>query len=155
MTVLVSEDARPDLISPEGAEVATQYLRNACSIADTANYMNMPVEVVNSILNQPLVKRYVHSVLREHGHQHMSRISERMDEIIEMKLLELEEAGIGSNKDIADLLTMAFKMRESSSKLIQQDSKEAAPVQQTNNNLNVFGEGSYGKLMERLTKGST
>ena len=145
-----SEDANPQIISPEGAEIANTYLANACSIKATSNMLNIPTHEISAALHDPMVKNYVTGVLRETGYQHMEKIVHKFDEIIELKWEELQEAEIGSNKDIADLLNMVHKMRMDMSRLLQADTKNDAPASQKNTQVNVFGEGKYGALMEKL-----
>ncbi len=147
-----SEDAMPQTISPEGAEIANTYLENACSIKATSEVLNIPTHTVSAALHAPMVKNYVTGVLRENGHRHMENILNRLDEVIDMKWEELQEAEIGSNKDIADLLQMAHKMRMDMSRLLQADTKNDGPSTQKNTQVNVFGEGKYGALIEKLLK---
>jgi hypothetical protein len=80
----------------------------------------------------------------------MEKIVQKFDKIIDMKWEELEEAEIGSNKDIADLLNMVHKMRMDMSKLLQADTAKTAPTNMKNTQVNVYGEGNYGVLMEKL-----
>ena len=147
-----SEDAMPQTISPEGAEIANTYLENACSIKATSEALNIPTHTVSAALHDPMVKNYVTGVLRENGHRHMENILNRLDQVIDMKWEELEEAEIGSNKDIADLLQMAHKMRMDMSRLLQADTAKSGPATQKNTQVNVFGEGKYGALIEKLLK---
>jgi hypothetical protein len=147
-----SEDAMPQAISPEGAEIANTYLANACSIRATSEALSIPTHEVSAALHDPMVKNYVTGVLRENGYQHMVKITERLDEVIDMKWEELQEAEIGSNKDIADLLQMAHKMRMEMSRLLQADTAKQAPSNQRNTQVNVFGEGNYGALLGKLLK---
>jgi hypothetical protein len=147
-----SEDAMPQAISPEGAEIANTYLANACSITATSKQLNLPSHEISATLHDPMVRNYVNGILRETGYQHMEKIVNKFDKIIDMKWEELEEAEIGSNKDIADLLNMVHKMRMEMSRLLQADTAKAAPASQKNTQVNVFGEGKYGALMEKLLK---
>lgn len=147
-----SEDAMPQTISPEGAEIANVYLENACSIKATSEILNLPTHTISAALHDPMVKSYVTGVLRENSHRHMETIINKFDDIIERKWEELDEAEIGSNKDIADLLQMAHKMRMEMSRLFQADIAKAAPTTQRNTQVNVFGEGKYGALIEKLLK---
>jgi len=70
-------------------------------------------------------------------------------------LEELDEADMTSNKDIADLLQMAHKMRMDEMKT-QTDAAKAEQTSiknQTNVQINdnsSFGEGNYGELMKKL-----
>ena len=145
-----SEDAKPDAISPEGAQIANTYLANACSIIETSHSLGIPTHEISATLHQPLVKSYVNSILRENGYRHMVKIAEKLDDLIETKWTELE-AEIGSNKDIADLLQLAHKMRMDMSNLLQKDLPKYEVTKNTQ--VNVYGEGSYGKLMEKLIAG--
>ena len=64
---------------------------------------------------------------------------------------ELDEAEIGSNKDIADLLQMAYKMQSDFVEKLQKDNpKPTTPGNQSNTQVNIYGEGSYGQLMQKL-----
>lgn len=144
-----SEDALPSKISPEGATVANTYLANACSILQTSHTLDMPTHEISAMLHQPLVKIYVNSILRENGFRHMVKIAEKLDDLVEKKWEELEEAEIGSNKDIVDLLSLAHKMQMDMSKLLQNDTDKGPGIQK-NTQVNIYGKGSYGKLMEKL-----
>ena len=147
-----SEDALPERISPEGAKIANTYLASACSLKDCSNNLGIPTYEISAVLQQPLVKTYVNNILRESGYRHMVKIAEKLDELVEMKWAELEEAEIGSNKDIADLLSLAHKMRMDMSNLLQKDVIKETGVQK-NTQVNVYGDGNYGKLMEKLISG--
>ncbi len=60
-----SEDALPEQISPEGASIANTYLANACSLTESSHALNLPTHHIAATLQQPLVKIYVNSILRE------------------------------------------------------------------------------------------
>jgi len=144
-----SEDALPESISPEGASIANTYLANACSLTQTSEALSLPTHEISAVLQQSLVKTYVNSILRENGYRHMIKIAEKLDDLIDRKWDELEEADIGSNKDIADLLGMHHKMRMDMSRLLQADGVDKTSNTR-NTQVNVYGEGNYGKLMEKL-----
>jgi len=144
-----SEDATPNAMSPEGAKIANTYLANACSIYSTSQALDLPTHEISATLQEPLIKTYVHSILREHGYQHMVKIAEKMDMLVDKKLEELDEAEIGSNKDIADLLALSHKMRMDMSNLLQKDTVKLEGNTK-NTQVNVYGEGNYGRLMEKL-----
>ena len=147
-----SEDALPQVISPEGAEIANAYLTNACSLKCTSDQLNLSTYEIAATLQQPMIKSYVNSILRENGFRHMEKIAEKLDELIDRKWEELEEAEIGSNTDIADLLQLAHKMRTDMVTILQKSEvKEIGNVRNTQ--VNVYGEGAYGRLMEKLITG--
>jgi len=143
----------PEAISPEGASIANTYLANACSLVNTSRALDMPTHEIAATLQQPMIKTYVNSILRENGYRHMVVIAEKLDALVERKWEELEEAEIGSNKDISDLLALAHKMRMDMARLLQADVAKGESVGVKNTQVNVYGEGNYGKLMERLVNG--
>lgn len=143
----------PEVISPEGAAIANTYLANACSLTETSHSMDLPTHEIAATLQQPLVKTYVNNILRETGYRHMVKIAEKLDDLVERKWEELEEAEIGSNKDIAELLQLAHKMRLDMSKMLQADMVKEGPSKVNQTQVNVYGEGNYGKLMEKLVNG--
>jgi len=145
-----SEDALPAAISPEGAAIANTYLANACSLIETSHSLDLPTHEISATLQQPLIKTYVNGILRENGYRFMVKIAEKLDGLIDKKWVELEEADIGSNKDIADLLALHHKMRMDMSKLLQADIEKIGPGIQKNTQFNIYGKGNYGKLMEKL-----
>jgi hypothetical protein len=148
-----SEDSLPEQISPEGAKIANTYLANACSLKDTSLALDLPTHEISATLEQPLVKNYVTGILREHGYAQMVKLAEKLDDLIDRKWDELEEAEIGSNKDISDLLALAHKMRMDMAKLLQADTKSGVATV-NNTQINAYGKGSYGKLMQRLIEGT-
>jgi hypothetical protein len=82
-----------------------------------------------------------------------------MDEMIQSKLDEAQETGMYSSKDLADLLQQAHKMRMDEikaqadlEKLNQTNIKSMTNVQ-INEGI-PFGQGNYGKLMEKLLNGN-
>lgn len=144
-----SQDSMPDAISPEGAKIANAYLMNACSLQGTSKQLNVPSHVLYETLQDPMIKSYVSTILKETGYRHMVAITNKLDDLIERKWAELEEAEIGSNKDIADLLALAHKMQSDMHKLLADGSK-SGPSSQTNIQVNDYGSGNYGKLMEKI-----
>jgi len=80
-----------------------------------------------------------------------------MDNLIAMKLEEMVETGLGSTKDIADLLQMQHKMRMDELKAMAdlEKAREGTIRKQTNVQINTtgpspYGEGNYGELLGKL-----
>ena len=76
-----------------------------------------------------------------------------MDAIIRQKFQELDEAGIGSNKDIIEILALSHKMSmEYMDKQIQLEKLRGAHFKnQVNVQINDAGSSSnYGNLLERI-----
>lgn len=146
-----TEDA---LVSPEALQIANTYLKTT-SVAETAKQLALPEDEVSRYLNQREVKKYVDTVFLDVGYRNRFRLASTLDDIIEKKLEELDEADMTSNKDIADLLQMAHKMRMDEMKAQTESTK--ADQSQIKNQTNVqindnssFGEGNYGELMKKL-----
>ena len=77
--------------------------------------------------------------------------------MIESKLEEAKESGVYSNKDLADLLQMAHKMRMDEIKAQAELEKAQATYVKSQTNVQIneglpFGQGNYGKLMDKLLK---
>jgi molybdenum cofactor biosynthesis enzyme len=93
------------------------------------------------------------------GYRNRNNIAGVLDEMIASKLEEAQESGVYSGKDLADLLSMAHKMRMDEIKAQTELAKAEAGSIKTQNNVQInsevpFGQGNYGKLMEKLL-GST
>jgi len=144
-----SADSLPAKISPEGAEVASIYLGTGCSLSQTARELGMPAHEVSEILEQKIVKTYILNIMQESTLRRMEGISEKMENLIDKKLIELEEAEIGSNKDIADLLQIHHKMQKDALDHLERRSKNTTTINQKNTQVNVY-DGNYGALMAKL-----
>ena len=144
-------------ISPEGLEIANSYLQFG-NIRAVCQELSVSEEAVAAALNKREVKRYIDTVYLDMGYRNKNQIASVMDEMIASKLEEAQETGIYSSKDLADLLQMQHKMRMDEIKA-QTDLEKAQAgniKNQTNIQLNEsipFGQGNYGKLMEKLLDG--
>ena len=77
--------------------------------------------------------------------------------MIDKKLEEADETEIYTNKDMADLLALAHKMRMEEMKA--QTELEKAKASTIKNQVNIqdnsgipFGQGNYGNLLKKLLK---
>ena len=143
-------------ISPEGLEVANSYLTFG-NIRAVVEQLGVQENKVVELLNKREVKKYIDTVYLDMGYRNKNNIAGLLDEMIESKLEEAKESGVYSNKDLADLLQMAHKMRMDEIKA-QADLEKAQATSvksQTNVQINEglpFGQGNYGKLMDKLLK---
>ena len=143
-------------ISPEGLEVANSYLQFG-NIRGVVEQLGVQENKVVEILNKREVKKYIDTVYLDIGYRNKNNIASLLDEMIANKLEEAQVSGVYSSKDLADLLQMAHKMRMDEIKA--QTELEKAQGTQVKNQTNVqineglpFGQGNYGKLMEKLIK---
>lgn len=136
----------PEKISPEGLRVAETYLIQG-DIDSTANSLAMTSQEVSDTLRTREVKAYIDHQYLESGYRNRNKIAAALDEVIEMKLLEMEESEMGSTKDIADLLQMAHKMRMEELKAMQDNDKQSS-----NTNILVADTGgkNYNKLLGQI-----
>ena len=143
-------------ISPEGIEVANTYLQYG-NIREVCNYLGVREDKVVAILNKREVKQYIDTVYLDMGYRNRNNLASVMDDMIASKLEEAVETGIYSKKDLADLLQMAHKMRMDEIKAQAELEKATTVRNQTNVQINEgipFGQGNYGKLMEKLLNGN-
>ena len=143
-------------ISPEGLEIANCYLQFG-NIRAVTEYMGVSEDKVVALLNKREVKKYIDTVYLDLGYRNKNNIGSLLDEMIQSKLEEAQVTGVYSSKDLADLLQMAHKMRMDEIKAQAELLKaESAQIKnQTNVQINEslpFGQGNYGKLMEKLLK---
>lgn len=144
-------------ISPEGLEVANCYLQFG-NIRAVCEYMHVPEDKVVETLNKREVKKYIDTVYLDMGYRNRNNLSSVLDEMIASKLEEARESGMYSNKDLADLLQMAHRMRMDEIKAQTESEKNSTRIaNQTNVQINdasiPFGQGNYGKLMDKLLNG--
>jgi len=140
-----------DRISPEGLEVAKAYLQNGQDILATAQAMNMPVDIVETLLNKRETKNFIDRIYYESGFRSRQKMGDLMDEIISHKLNEMEDSGIGSSKDIIEIIALQHKMKMDQMameiKLIEAQNKQ--PQVQINTQINTGGD-KYNQLLDRI-----
>jgi len=145
-------------ISPEGLEIANSYLQFG-NIRGVCQHLQVSEDRVVEALNKREVKKYIDTVYLDMGFRNKNNIACALDEMIQSKLEEAQETGMYSNKDLADLLQMAHRMRMDEIKA-QTDAEKATTSIRTQNNVQIndgslpFGQGNYGKLMDKLLNGN-
>ena len=137
-------------ISPEALEVANMYLQ----IQDTdkvANDLDIPKDMVVSILARSEVRSYIDNVFLDLGFNNRFKLRKAMDAIIAKKFQEMDEADIGSSKDIIEILTLSHKMTmDYMTKQIELEKLKQANIRsQVNVQINDAGS-NYGNLIERI-----
>ena len=89
-TEMVKSDEKYKM-SPEALEVATTYI-NCWDIGDTADQLSIPKEEVVSFLAKKEVRRIIDKVFLDQGYMNRNKIREKLEEIIDRKLEEIEES---------------------------------------------------------------
>jgi hypothetical protein len=150
----ISADAPASEITPEGAEIANTYLELGCDIQKASEVLDIPAHRINTILSDKFVKGYITQVMTDAGLRKMTSITERMEDLIDKKMEEMENLDMVSSKDVADLLNMVHKMHTEQAKIVVASTpKEGSNKIPTNQQINVFAaddNSQYGKLMKAI-----
>lgn len=139
-------------ISPEGLEIANCYLQTP-DINEVANELNITSALVSEILARREVKAYIDQVFYNTGFNNRFKLRNLMDAIIKKKLQDMDEAEVGSTKDISELLALSHKMTiEHMDREIKLESLRNSNIKtQTNIQINDAAGGTkYSQLIERL-----
>jgi hypothetical protein len=140
-------------IDPEGLEIANCYLVNQ-SLTKVSEELGVSTELIAQTLESPQIKAYISQVFFDVGFNNRFKMRRAMDVLISKKFQELEESGVGSSKDITELLALSHKMtmeqldREIALEKIRSRGS-ATPRSQVNVQINDHGS-NYGNLLERL-----
>lgn len=133
------------VLQPENFEIANVFLQFGTA-KDTAEELQVPLHKVTQALQTPEVKRYLDSVYLDLGYRNRDKLGALLDRIIESKIADAEDSGVWSSKDLLEVITLAHKMRMDEIRAQKEVTGPSTVVQVANS----FGEGAYGKLMEKL-----
>jgi len=141
-------------ISPESLEVANCYLQMQ-DIRAVAEALDSPISLISEILNKREVKAYIDHVFFDIGYNNRFKIRNALDAVIAKKFQDLDESGVGSSKDISELLALSHKMSiEHLSKQIEleklRQQHETNIRSQVNVQINDNGGTNYSQLLDRL-----
>ena len=141
-------------INPEHLEFAKSYL-STMDVTETAKNLRIPIEDAVQMMKVPTVKTFINTAFMDQGYMNRGKIFAAMSKIIDMKFADLEETELGSDKDIAELLTMMHKMRMEELKLEQKENERKAPSTSISINPNVPDASNYGNLIEMIVNGKS
>lgn len=150
----------PDIIAPEGLQVAEMYLLCGGDTKKAAGELSLPVSEFEAQLKKNEVRSYINRQFNEQGFRNKFRIFGVMDQLLNMKLEEVQETGIGTSMDIVDLIKVMHKMKmdeiKAEAELLKAQAAGGGPSSQTNiqNNIAISGgdDENYMALLNRLTK---
>lgn len=134
-------------INPEVLEFVQTYL-SCLNIDEAAQAMSIPREDAVAYLNQKEVKRFMDTVFMEQGYLNRFKLAGLLETVIESKLEEAEETGVYTGKDLIDILTLMHKISMDHSKI-----QNAKPDNQTNVQVNSYGDNNLGSLIDKIVKG--
>lgn len=145
-------------ISPESLEIANTYLQLQDQ-QQVADELSIPVHLVSTTLARRDVRSYIDQVFFDVGFNNRFKMRAAMDAIIRKKFQELEEADIGSNKDIVEILALSHKMTmEQLDKQIELEKVKNSQIKsqvnvQINEGGGAPGDGTrYGRLIQQLVQ---
>lgn len=144
-------------IQPEAMEVVESYLRNDRDVNRTAEDLNTTPTVISDLINKREVRSYLDHLFMESGYRNREKFFDILDNVLEAKMEELDEAQMSSSMDIMDILkiyhSMKIKELELSIKLqeLQQGSK--GQTAKTINNLQINNSSGYDNLLSRIISG--
>lgn len=144
-------------LQPEAMEVVEQYLRFNRDINLVATELNTTPTVVGEILNKKEVRGYLDHLFMEAGFRNREKFFDVLDNILDAKIEELNEAEMGSSMDIMDIMKiyhgMKIKELELSIKL-QELQLSKGPSAGTINNVQINNSSGYDKLLDRIITGN-
>ena len=150
MNLPTKHPAEALIISPEALEVANCYLQEQ-DTTKVALTLGTTPELVAQVLARREVKAYVDQVFFDMGFNNRFKMRRAMDAIISKKFQEMDEAGVGSGKDILEILALSHKMTmETLDKQLQLEKLRESNIRtQTNIQINDGGS-NYSTLISRL-----
>ena len=153
----ISSPVQAITISPESLEIANTYLTYQ-SIDKTAMELCITPDQVSEVLGRREIRSYIDNIFLDSGFNNRFKMRKVMDTIISKKLQELDEAEVGSSKDIADLLALSHKMTmEQLDRQIQLEKIQQGNVKtQVNMQVNEYGgDTKYSSLITKLLGANT
>lgn len=130
-------------LTPEGFDIANTYLELG-SVEEVSKALQIPQHEVVTTLTRKDVKDYLDGIYLDLGYRNRNKLGALLDKMIDAKVEEAEETGVFTSKDLFDLITLAHKMRMEELKLTEK------PQIGTQVQIAQFGDGNYGRLMEKL-----
>lgn len=136
-------------LSPEDSEIANTYLETM-DVFKTSEILGISPHKVTEYINKPVVKQYLTEVFLNTGYRNRLKLGKVLDDIVDKKLLELEEAGLTSSKDILEILNTIAKIRQEELKLAikLEEVRLGKPKRQTN--IQINSANPYQDFMEKL-----
>lgn len=130
----LNESLEAPELDPQHLLVANELLTGK-SIPQIAEETGLTTDFVTSIVERGEVKRYVDSVYMSQGYLNRARRLKLINKIIDEKLLEAEDTGVYSKKDLLDWMKLLMEMEKNQRPTTP---TTAVQVNQTNNYTNLL-----------------
>ena len=144
------------IIAPESLHIVETYIECGSDIEKTALALNSSPDVIASHLAKREARTYLDQLFATAGFRNRDRMFGLLDEIVNKKLEEMEDSGLGTTLDIVELLEKVHKMKMQEltmSMKLAEIEKANAPAVQNNTQINITGSESYNKLIEKIIQG--
>jgi hypothetical protein len=152
-------------ISPEALEVANCYLQVQDKMK-VASELGIAPETVMQLLGRREVRAYIDNVFMDLGFNNRFKMRLAMDAILSKKFEEMDESGLGSGKDILDIMALSHKMTmELMAKEIELEKLRISRAPKTQTNIQINNENppavgaepatpasNYSQLLERIIR---
>lgn len=146
----------PEMIDPEGMMVVEAYLNNNFDLDKTALALKQDKQDIVKIYNRPEVKTYLNTIFQDSGFRNRNKFFGLLDKLINMKLEEMDETGLGSSMDIMDMMKAAHRMKMDEMKMEAEllKAKQGSAGNNVTNQTNIqINDPKYNDLMHNLLKG--
>lgn len=142
-------------LQPEAIVVVEQYLRFNRDIDLVAAELNTTPTVIGDILNKREVRGYLDHLFMESGFRNREKFFDVLDNILDSKIEELNEAQMGSSMDIMDIMKVyhGMKIKELELSIKLQELQSAKQSAGTINNVQINNSSGYDKLLDRIIAG--
>lgn len=146
---LVAPECQALQLAPEDEKALELYV--ACHDAEeVARKTGRTRTQIVALVNSPVAKQLQATLAQEQAVKVNSRMGALLDQVINMKLDEMQESEMGSEKDIADLITTRYKMEIELLKAQTAANKVNGPAKQ--NNIQINNNGSGDPMLDALMK---
>lgn len=144
-------------MQPEAMEVVEAYLRNDRDVNRAAEDLNTTPTVISDLINRREVRSYLDHLFMESGYRNREKFFDILDNVLEAKMEELDEAQMSSSMDIMDIMkiyhSMKIKELELSIKLQELQQGGKGQNAKTINNLQINNSSGYDNLLSRIISG--
>jgi len=100
------------------------------------------------------VRSYIDRIFNESGFRNRDRMGGVWDEVLAAKLEEMDETGLGSSKDIVEIMERMHRFNMDQLAMQIKLAEIGQPAVQINTQINNDGGSNYNKLLEKLIGGS-
>lgn len=144
-------------LQPEAMEVVEAYLRNDRDVNRAAEDLNTTPTIISDLINKREVRSYLDHLFMEAGFRNREKFFDVLDNILDAKIEELDEAQMSSSMDIMDIMKiyhgMKIKELELSIKLQELQQGGKGQNAKTINNLQINNSSGYDNLLSRIISG--